>query len=399
MSALEINYARVIVDLVADELARQGGGSVLTGPLAALTTTTRLDEDSLGIDSLRLLHLAGAVNELFHLHETMTGDYLFQHREISAWAEIVRQSRAEAGEYLTFRTSGSTGEPRACTHRQVDLEAEVEVHVAHFGEVRRVLSFVPAHHIYGFIFNVLWPAQTDLEFVDARRRPAGVLQSDFRPGDLLVATPSFWDYLSRSLGSLDGLQGVTSGAPCPPALFSRLGERGLALTELYGSSETAGIGRRTEPTAPFRLLPHWERAGDSLVRSAAASEAVTVTSPVRLPDRLDWVDEQHFHLAGRTDGAVQVGGINVYPARIEARLAQHPTVAECAVRLMRPSEGERLKAFIVPHADASPTDAPELERWLRTEFTTAERPVSITWGDALPRNEMGKTTDWHVSPS
>jgi long-chain acyl-CoA synthetase len=56
--------------------------------------------------------------------------------------------------------------------------------------------------------------------------------------------------------------------------------------------------------------------------------------------------------AGRAEGAVQVGGVNVFPDVVGRVLTAHSGVAQAAVRLMRPEEGTRLKAFVVPQPQA-----------------------------------------------
>ena len=105
-------------------------------------------------------------------------------------------------------------------------------------------------------------------------------------------------------------------------------------------------------------------------------------------------------MAGRRDRAVQVGGTNVYPDRVARVLRAHPKVADCAVRLMRPEEGWRLKAFVVPDgvsagAIGDPADLRrELRRWLRDKVEASERPGSITLGAVLPLDDQGKAADW-----
>ena len=70
-------------------------------------------------------------------------------------------------------------------------------------------------------------------------------------------------------------------------------------------------------------------------------------------------------------------------------------VADAVVRLQRPDEGERLKAFVVlaPGVDAAGA-APLLRRWLADAFTAAERPATVTFGATLPRDATGKAVDW-----
>jgi 4-coumarate--CoA ligase len=388
------DYDRVVADLVATELARLRRTSSLVGALAGLGPQTELGEGGLAADSLELLHLAGAVNEMFHLHETSVEDYLLQHRTLGAWAEVIRRSRAVAGERITFRTSGSTDVPKACTHAWAELAEEVRVHSAAWGGIGRVVSFVPAHHVYGFLFTVLLPVELGASVVDARRWPASRLERELGSADLLVATPTYWDYLSRSLRRFRGLRGVTSTAPCPPALFSELTGRGLALTEIYGSSETAGIASRTSAGAPFELLPYWECASERSLRRMAPTRAEAC---VTLPDHVRWCDARRFHLGTRVDGAVQVGGVNVFPAHVAEKIGRHPAVAACAVRPMRADEGSRLKAFVVWHEQADAAERANFHTWLRDQLAVAERPAVVTTGTALPRNALGKLTDWDAS--
>jgi len=95
---------------------------------------------------------------------------------------------------------------------------------------------------------------------------------------------------------------------------------------------------------------------------------------------------------------VQVGGTNVFPAYVGEVLAMHPAVAECHVRLMRPDEGTRLKAFVVPRADAGDAAAlrQALSAWIAERLTPPERPAVFSFGPALPRQLNGKLADWII---
>ena len=119
---------------------------------------------------------------------------------------------------------------------------------------------------------------------------------------------------------------------------------------------------------------------------------------VALPDRMEWLDEHRYHVYGRLDGAVQVGGVNVFPTRVAEVLRKHPGVAEVAVRLMLPSEGVRLKAFVMAHDPAADHDLlrRELEVLAAEELSTPERPRAYSFGSALPTGPMGKAADWQI---
>jgi len=95
------------------------------------------------------------------------------------------------------------------------------------------------------------------------------------------------------------------------------------------------------------------------------------------------------------DGSVQVGGTNVYPARITALLVAQPGIAAATVRLMRPEEGHRLKAFIVSDSELSPETLRErLEAWIEAHLAAVERPKALTFGPSLPVDAHGDASDW-----
>lgn len=70
-------------------------------------------------------------------------------------------------------------------------------------------------------------------------------------------------------------------------------------------------------------------------------------------------------------------------------------IADCAVRLMRAEEGDRLKAYIVPKTNYNVRALRlQVERWIYQEFKAAERPVALIFGKSLPVTTTGKLTDW-----
>ena len=112
-------------------------------------------------------------------------------------------------------------------------------------------------------------------------------------------------------------------------------------------------------------------------------------------DELEVRRREMLLVKGRRDGAVQVGGTNVFLTKVEQRLSGFPGVASATVRLMRPDEGDRLKCFIVPDGDSKPEHLRRrLEAFIDSWLTPADRPKFITFGSELPRNVQGKLSDW-----
>jgi len=389
---------RVVADLVAAELAQARPGRAR--PASPWSAGLDLARD-LGADSLDLTGAATALADLFQFGRSGTGDALLGRPVLSDWIDAARAGLSAFDAELVFRTSGSSGMPKRCAHRLGDLWREVDELARLLPGRRRVLAAVPAHHIYGFLFTVLLPqalAQPSNENVpvhELRTASPAALGALLRPGDLVVAHPDLWRQVAAlGLAFPADVVGVSSTAPCPDEVARALAEGGLRLVQVYGSSETAGVGWREAAGEPYRLFPYWRRAGEGALERAGRDGA---SERFPLQDRVAWSDPRCFLPAGRIDQAVQVGGTNVFPAYVAEVLGMHPAVFACRVRLMRPDEGTRLKAFVVPRA-AEDTAAlrADLPGWIAARLTPPECPVAFSFGPALPRGPGGKPTDWII---
>lgn len=387
--------ARVVRDLVAAELAAARPGRSLPSG-AGWPDGIDLSAD-LSADSLDLMSAATSLADLLGFARAGMADALLARTLLADWIAAARAGLALDDAALTFRTSGSAGAPKRCSHRLAGLWREVDELARLVPGRRRILAAVPAHHIYGFLFTVLLPQArgTVLPVIDLRGSSPAALAAMLEPGDLVVGHPDFWSQVAV-LAPLfpQDVTGVSSGAPCPDATAHALAAGGLRLLQVYGSSETAGVGWRDRAGDAYRLLSYWRRGElvDSIERTVNDS-----MERFALQDRLDWTDGGRFVPNGRIDQAVQVGGTNVFPAYVAEVLAMHPNVRACAVRLMRLDEGARLKAFVVAAEGVAPaTLRKELGGWIAERLAPPERPAAFSFGPALPRQPNGKPADWII---
>ena len=118
-----------------------------------------------------------------------------------------------------------------------------------------------------------------------------------------------------------------------------------------------------------------------------------------VPGDVGYVDgEGYLYLCDRRVDMILAGGVNVYPAEIEAVLVQHPAVADVAViGLPEPEMGNRVVAVVQPAADAVPGPAlgRDLIGYCAGRLARYKCPSAVEFG-ALPRTESGKLSHARV---
>lgn len=318
-----------------------------------------------------------------------------------ALAERTLAAWRNSGSLVTFFTSGSTGKPKPCTHPEDHLRQEITALAPLAAGCRAVLTSAPLQHLYGFSHALLVSCALG---VPLRIQPSlpTVLAAQMRPGDLVVSIPLLWTRLAELIREgmelVDGtdITIVTGSSPVSAEAMHILRGKGFRLREFFGASETGIICWRTTPEEPFSLFPHLRRgqkAGHEQELERILPDGSSIWYP--LLDSIVWLDERRLFPRGRRDSAVQVGSVNVFPRRVEKVLAQHEGVRECSVRLMRPEEGERLKAFVVPASGWEEKKLrPALQAFAHDLLSDAERPARYAFGKDLPRSPLGKPVDW-----
>jgi long-chain acyl-CoA synthetase len=102
------------------------------------------------------------------------------------------------------------------------------------------------------------------------------------------------------------------------------------------------------------------------------------------------MDEQGYvKIVDRKKDMILVSGFNVYPNELEAVIAAHPGVLECAaIGVPDEHSGEAVKVFVVkkdPNLSAE-----QLMDYCKQEFTGYKKPKYIEFRDELPKTNVGK---------
>jgi acyl-CoA synthetase (AMP-forming)/AMP-acid ligase II len=217
------------------------------------------------------------------------------------------------------------------------------------------------------------------------------------------------------------------GAPIAPALLREaLATFGEVFVQVYGSCEAphpvlvmsrrdhhaaddrrlASVGREVagcrvmvagSDGEPLGAGVHGEMwiQGDNVMRgywnNPAATHEVLVRGWYRSGDVATHDGEGFFTIVDRERDMIISGGLNVYPAEIEAALHRHPAVLDCAVFGV-PDEkwGEAVCAAIVLRAGAVATEA-EIVEHCRPLLAGYKKPRRVEFHEQLPKGATGKT--------
>jgi long-chain acyl-CoA synthetase len=104
-------------------------------------------------------------------------------------------------------------------------------------------------------------------------------------------------------------------------------------------------------------------------------------------------DDGYLFLTGRSAEVIISGGVNIYPAEVDAVMLEHPAVADaCTVGVPNDDWGEEVKTVIEPKGGIEASDelAAELIVHCRAHLAHYKCPRSIDFTDALPRQDSGK---------
>lgn len=301
------------------------------------------------------------------------------------WAESLQDAWENSHIGIAFLTSGSTGERQICLHDREDLMQESGFLSTVLGDRKNFVLSVPPFHCYGFMFGICLPAILERETVPVIPLPP-VFFSSLQNGDAGIATPLIYEHCSGKT-MLEDVTFVSASSPLPAEIHKNCIQRGNRFLDIFGSSETGVLGIRVRHDEPYKLLPYFTRRSESAVCRNGKE--------IALQDILEWTDDKSFFPKGRLDRIVQVGGVNVSPLFVAKKLKKIEGVKECAVRLMRPNEGHRLKAYIVANIGM---DIQTLRRRIDSlirNFPVEERPGRIDFGPEIPKNAMGKPCDWN----
>jgi long-chain acyl-CoA synthetase len=370
---------------------------------------------------------------------------LGEHRNFLSWDTLQQGETAPLYSFgdpaLIVYTSGTTGLPKGVIMGRRSQHFSSEQRNEYYLDVRNsrgsgsrepvVLVTMPMHHGAGPA--QLWGALRGGRKIVLLRRfdPERALQlieqhriTDWNSVPTMLKRISVLPPAVLARYDVASIKHLSVGAaPVPYALkewvFTYFGEH--CLSEGYGSTETGMVthlspqlqsakpGSSGKPfkhvsieirdnagtvLAPGEIGEVWVRTPNTLERYLNESSLDHATLDgqgfFRVGDA-GYVDtEGYLYITDRLKDLIISGGVNIYPAEIEAALLRHPAVLDAAVIGIPDDEfGEQVKAFCELKPGANTTSGALLE-FASRELASYKRPRSLELLSELPRNTMGK---------
>jgi len=297
---------------------------------------------------------------------------------------------------LVIFTSGSTGLPKPVDKQLIQFQLEIETLEKQWGKqlaYAAALATVSHQHIYGLLFRVLWPLSAGRCFhSDCYINPETLIKRAQNAAAYWVSSPAHLKRLDcRS--PWDGIANLcaifsSGGVLQHEAAQQILACSGQPVIEIYGSTETGGIGWRVQgdepltPWTPFEGMslaqtddgwqlyspylqiaqippsPPFSKWGVtpslSFSRTSFSKKGVLLSPHFGkggqggfiLDDQISLQDDGRFILHGRLDRIVKIEEKRLSLTELEQRLIATPWVAE-AFTLMLANHRDVVGAVIV----------------------------------------------------
>jgi len=332
-------------------------------------------------------------------------------------------------------SSGTTGKPKGVLRKPASPE-----HLARMVQITQIALGIkpgmrtaivaPLYHSAPAAYGMQSLLNGETVWVHERFDPERLLREiEQHKLDRLYLVPTHFVRLLRlpdevkrryDLSSI-GFVGST-GSPCPPDVKKQMIDWwGPVINESYASSEAGFITllsseeSRTHPGSAGRPLPGADvrilnDAGElqppfepgliycrqeaypdfTYINREADRKAIDRDGLVAVGDVGYFDNDGYLYICDRKSDMVISGGVNIYPAEIEAVLITMPDVADCAVFGIPDSEyGEALAAHVQPHGGAI-IEREAVRTFLKERIADYKVPRVVEFSDALPREESGK---------
>jgi 3-hydroxymyristoyl/3-hydroxydecanoyl-(acyl carrier protein) dehydratase len=324
-------------------------------------------------------------------------DYGFDYAGASTGGSVLPLSPLNPIETrLVIFTSGSTGQPKPIEKRLIQFQLEITALEKQWGKqlgYAEILATVSHQHIYGLLFRVLWPLLAGRCFHSSiYLNPETLVNNIHDAPACWVASPAHLKRLDQN-SPWNGIAGLTaifsSGGALHQTARQQIKEHsGQQVIEIYGSSETGGIGWRQHDTSwqlfeGIRLScidDRWQLYSPYLQISPVAAGGGS--KHYQLDDNISLQQDGRFILHGRLDRIVKIEEKRLSLSELERHLTDTPWITDAFTIAITKTRDLVGAAVVLTEAGLE-----QLKIVGRNTFISQLRTLLYRWFDAvvLPR--------------
>jgi len=324
-------------------------------------------------------------------------------------------------------TSGTTGKPKGAMLSNANLRSNGDTLIGlwRFTAEDRLIHALPIFHVHGLFVAVHCVVFSGASMVFLDKFESGAVIGLMARSTVLMGVPTFYirlladERFTREAAANMRLF-ISGSAPlsadihrafearCGHRVLERYGmtETGMLTSNPYDGERRAGFVGQPLPDVELRVAEF--ETGKVLDQGEVG--IVEVKGPNifagywQMPEKtaaefrpdgffitgdMGFIDtDGSVQLVGREKDLIISGGLNVYPAEVEALLDDRADVAEAAViGVPHPDFGEAVVAVVQP---VGSFDAEAVREEMRRDLAAFKVPKQIIALDELPRNTMGK---------
>ena len=330
--------------------------------------------------------------------------------------------------YLLY-TAGTTGRPKGVTQTfEMALYNYLNVGIpTGLTQDDTTLNLLPTFHTGGInLYATPTFIAGGTAIIQKEFDPAETLRLLTERATMFFGVPAVYLFLSQHPGFDDtDLSGVRSwacgGAPMPVPLLEKYQQRGIAIRQGFGMTETgptvflvdedhavskAGSVGLPQMFVEVRIADRDGndvadgQNGELLVRGPAVTPGYWNLPEVTAEFIVDgWLhtgdvarcdEDGYYYIVDRWKDMFISGGENVYPAEVENVLYGHDAVAEAAVIGVSDERWGEVGRAVVVLAEGSQVSGDALIGFCAERLAKYKVPRSVVYVDELPRNAAGK---------
>ncbi|MBN2768618.1 MAG: AMP-binding protein [Campylobacterales bacterium] len=302
-------------------------------------------------------------------------------------------------------TSGTTGNPIGVLKNQKNIESEVKAQLQWLQKwnFKQCLVTVPFFHIYGFLFGFSIPLAMQLDIITKEHfLPNEILDICSNKPTLCITNPVFIRSMLKGNYSytLTNTLFISSSGPLEPYEAEAFEKKyKTTLMQIYGSSETGGVAKRSSNEIFWTPLQDVSIATieDILyVDSPYTSHYVyddtltKIASPYKTTEMVALQDER-FKITGRVVEIVKIGGKRLSVVEMERFLEDMDSIDEALVEATydpKNIRGETLTIYVV--SKNKNINKRHIKRSMHDFFGGVHIECKIIISDYIPKTSLGK---------